>query len=61
MNIGRFIICRITGGIYIEIAKGLEKRCDNSNYESERPKKKKVIALINGESGGKLMVEFAAL
>lgn len=61
MNIGTFIICRTTGGIYIEIAKGLEKRCDNSNYELERPKKKKVIALIKGESGGKLMVEFAAL
>ena len=54
-----------TDGIYQNIAENVETRFDSSNYESDRPlpkgKNKKVIGLMKGESGGKIMIEFVGL
>ena len=54
-----------TDGIYQNIAENVETRFDSSNYESDRPlpkgKNKKVIELMKGESGGKIMIEFVGL
>ena len=48
-----------------DIADDVEKRFDTSNYEVNKPlpigKNKKVIGLMKGELGGKIMTEFVAL
>ena len=50
---------------YEDIANGVEKRFDTSNYEVDRPlpmgKNKKVIGLMKDELGGKIITEFLAL
>ena len=60
-----FIVYIKTGDIYKDIAEDVEARFDTSNYELERPfpkgKTKKVIALMNGELGGKIMTKFVGL
>ena len=60
-----FIAYIRTEGIYSGIAKGVETRFDDSNYELVGPlpkgKNEKVIALMKDESGEKIMTEFAAL
>ena len=54
-----------TEDFYKDIAHDVEKRFDTSNYEVDRPlptgKNKKVIGLMKGELGGKIMTEFVAL
>ena len=54
-----------TKDFYTDIADGIEKRFDTSNYEINRPlptgKNKKVIGLMKDELGGKIMTEFVAL
>ena len=53
-----------TEDFYEDIANDVEKRFDTSNFEVNRPlpagKNKKVIGLMKGELGGKIMTEFAA-
>ena len=53
-----FIINFKTEGFYEDIANGVEKRFDTSNYEVNRPlrkgKNKKVIVLMKHELGGKI-------
>ena len=67
MGTGGFIIHLKTKDFYKDIAYGVEKWFDTSNYDEddERPlpigKKKKVIGLLKGELGGKIMKEFVAL
>ena len=65
MDIDRFIINSKTEDFYEDIANGVEKRFDTSNYEVNRPlprgANKKVIGLTKDELGGKTMTEFAAL
>ena len=60
-----FIAYIRTEGIYSGIAKGVETRFDDSNYELVGPlpkgKNEKVIALMKDESSEKIMTEFAAL
>ena len=50
---------------YKDIANDVEKRCDTSNYEVDRPlptgKNKKLIGLMNDELGGRIITEFVAL
>ena len=54
-----------TEDFYKDIANGVEKRFDTSNYEVDRPlsagKNKKVIGLIKDELGGRVITEFVAL
>ena len=54
-----------TEGIYVDIAKDLEKRFFTSNYELQGPlpksKNQKVIVLMKDDLGGKIMKEFAKL
>ena len=51
--------------IFTNIANDVEKRFDASNYEVNRPlptgKNKKVIGLMKGELGGKIITEFVTL
>ena len=65
MNTDSFIINFKTKNLYEDIADGVKKRFDTSNYEVSRPlptgKNKKVIRLMKDELGGKIMTEFAAL
>ena len=60
-----FIIYIKTEDFNEEIVDDVEKRFDTSNYETNRPlpkgKNKKLIGLIKGELGGKIVTEFAAL
>ena len=62
-----FIINFKTKDFYKDIAYGVEKWFDTSNYDEDdkRPlpigKKEKVIGLLKGELGGKIMKEFVAL
>ena len=53
------------GDFYGDIANKVEKRFDTSNYEVNRPlptkKYKKVTGLMEDESGGKIVIGFAAL
>ena len=60
-----FIMHIKTKDFYEDVANGVEKRFDTSNYEVNRPlptrKNKKVIGLVKDELGGKIMTEFAAL
>ena len=54
-----------TKGVYEDFTDNIEKRFNTSNYEVNRPlptgKNKKVIGLIKGELGGKIITEFLAL
>ena len=51
--------------IYVDIAKDVETRFDNSSYKLKRPlsrvENKNVIGLMKNEWGGKLMIEFSVL
>ena len=64
MNTDSFIMRIKTEVFYNYIADDVEKICDTSNYEVNRPlptgKNKKVIELMKDELGGKIMTEFAA-
>ena len=63
LDTGSFIVYIKTDDIYKDNAE--ETRSDTSNYELDRPlprgKYKKVIGLIKGELGGKVMIEFIEL
>ena len=65
MDTDSFIMHIKKKDFYKDIADGVEKRFDTSNYEVNRPlpigKNKKVIGLMKYELGGKIMTEFAAL
>ena len=54
-----------TKDFYKDISSDVDKRFDTSNYEVNRPlptgKNKKVIGLMKGELGGKIITEFAIL
>ena len=60
-----FVMHIKTKDFYKYIADDVGKRFDTSNYEVKRPlpagKNKKVIRLMKGELGGKIMTEFSAL
>ena len=60
-----YIVYIKTDGIYKDIAEDVETRFDTSNYELESPlpkgKNKKVIGLMKGELGGKIMTKFVGL
>ena len=60
-----FIMSIKTKYFYKDIADDVEKRCDTSNYEVDRPlptgKNKKVIGLMKDELGGRIIREFVAL
>ena len=65
MDTDRFIINIKTEDFYEDIANDVEKIFDTTNYDVSRPlptgKNKKVIGLMKGELGGKIMTEFVAL
>ena len=65
MDTDSFIIHIKTNDVYEDIGNDVIKRFDTSNYEVERPlpkgKNKKVIGLMKGELGGKIMTEFVGL
>ena len=65
MDIDCFIVNIKTEDFYKDVAKDVEKRCDTSNYECDRPlpkgKNKKVIGLMKDELGGRVITEFVAL
>ena len=65
MDTDSFIRHIKTEDFYKDIANGVEKIFDTSNYEVNRPlptgKNKKVIGLMKDELGGKIMAEFVAL
>ena len=54
-----------TENFYKDIADDVEKRFNTSNYEVDRPlatgKNKKVMGVMKGELGGKIMTKFIAL
>ena len=60
-----FIIYIKTDYIYKDIAEDLETTFHTSNYELDRPlpkgENKKVIGLMKGEIGGKIMTKFVRL
>ena len=60
-----FIMSIKTKDFFKDIADDVEKRFDTSNYEVDRPlptgKNKKVIGLIKGNLGGRIIREFVAL
>ena len=65
MDTDSFILHIKTEDFYKDIANDVKKRFDTSNYEVSRPlpigKNKKVIGLMKGELGGKIMTETVAL
>ena len=65
MDTDGFIMYIKTEAFYKDIAGGVEKRFDTSNYECDRPlpkgKKNKVIGLMKDELGGKIMAKFVTL
>ena len=65
MDTDSFIVYIKSEDIYAEIARDVEARFDTSNVELDRPlptgENKKVIGLMKGGLGGKIMKEFAAL
>ena len=67
MDTDSFVIYIETEDFYKDIANGVERWFDTSNYDKidERPlpigKNKKVIGLFKDELGGKIMTEFVAL
>ena len=67
MNTDSFIILIKTKDFYKDIADGVEKWLDTSNYDKndKRPLptgiNKKIIGMFKDELGGKIMEEFVAL
>ena len=65
MDTDSFIMHIKTEDFYKDIAHGVEKRFDTSNYECDRllptGMNKKVIGLMKDELGGKIMTEFVTL
>ena len=65
MDTDSFIVYIKTHDIYKGISKDVKTRLDTSNNELDRPlpkgKNKKVIRLMKGESGGKIMTKFVRL
>ena len=65
MDTDSFIMNIKTENFYKDIANDVEKRFDTSNYKVDRPlstgKNKKVIGLMKGELGGKIITEFITL
>ena len=65
MDTDSFIMNIKTEDFYKDIANDVEKRFDTSNYECDRPlpteKNKKVIGLMKGELGQRVITEFVAL
>ena len=65
MDTDSFIMNIKTNDFYEDIASDVENRFDTSNYEVKRPlptgKNKKVIGLMEGELGGKIITEFVTL
>ena len=65
MDTDSFIMNIKTNDFYKDIANDVEKRFVTSNYELNRPlptgKNKKVIGLMKGELGGKIITEFVTL
>ena len=65
MDTDSFIMNIKIEDFYKDIANDVEKRFDTSNYEVDRPlstgKNKKVIGLMKGELGGRVITEFVAL
>ena len=65
MDTDSFIVRVKTDGIYKDIAKDVEKRFDNSNYEIDRPlsewKYEKVIGLMKNELGEQIMKKFLGI
>ena len=65
MDTDSFIINIKTEDFYEDIANDIEERFDTSNYEVNRPlpteKNKKVIGLMKGEVGRKIVTKFAAI
>ena len=65
MDTDSFLMNIKTEDFYKDIANDVEKRFDTSNYECDRPlpigKNKKVIGLMKGELGGRVITEFVAL
>ena len=63
--IGSFIVYIKTNDVYKNIAEDVETRSGTSNHELDRPlpkrKKKKVIGLMKGKLGGKIMKQFLGL
>ena len=62
VDIDSFIVRKKTDEIYKDIAQDVETRFDASNYELPRPlpkgKNEKVIGLMKGKLGGKIMAKF---
>ena len=65
MDTDSFMMNIKTEDFYKDISKDVEKRCDTSNYEVNRPlpigKNKKVIRLMKDELEGKTITEFVTL
>ena len=65
MDTDSFIAYIKTDDVFKGLAEDLETRFDTSNYESDRPlpkvKNKKIIGLMKGELGGKIMTKFFGL
>ena len=65
MDSGSFIIHIKTEDVYEDIADDVEKRFDKSNCKVNRPlptgKNDKVIGLMKGVLGGKIITKFVAL
>ena len=65
MDTDSFIMNIKTKYFYKGISSDVDKRCDTSNYDVNRPlptgKNKKVIGLMKNELGGKIITEFVTL
>ena len=67
MDTDSFVYEIETEDFYRDIAKDVEKRFDTSGYSKDdnRPlligKNRKVLGLMKGELGGKIMIDFVAL
>ena len=65
MDTDKFIMSIKTNDFYKDIANDVDKRFDTSDYEVNRPlptgKNKKVIGLMKGGLGGKIITEFVTL
>ena len=64
MDTDSFVIHIKAEDVYKDIADGIEKWFDTSNYEVDRPlptrKNKKQIGMMKDKSGGEIMRKFAA-
>ena len=65
MDTDSFIVYIKTHDIYKDISEDVKTRLDTSNNELDRPlpkeKNKKVIRLMKGELGGKIVTKFVRL